>query len=400
MLSSSFIEMRKRNALSILQAVRLQPGLSRADVARICDLAKSTVSSVVDDLVRTEIIQETGSKTSSRGRRPVGLVFFPGARISIGISLDDDRIEMAMCNLDGEVEAVRRKKYARKLDLKSIVSLIFAELDDFLASRDRTPDTVIGLGLAVPGPVSEVASSFVNGMKLDLQVLQKRLIKKLNCDVVIDANTNMSALAESRFGEIQHSEEALIIRLGAEVRSALVKSHQVQKGNRGLAGDLGHLSMPGLRELCSCGKFGCINSLAGTNSIITRCRAVGADVEQIDDVISAALHGNKYCKKAIVDAGNAIAYGIASAINIIAPSDVMVTGKLVAAEELLANSIRSGLNEYASQANLRNCNLVFSAAQKQTEARGASLAPLQQDQLFIKLIDSQPENELVMSRKA
>ncbi len=392
MLSSSFLEMRKRNALSILHTVRLHPGLSRADVARICDLAKSTVSSIVDELVQTEIIQETGSKTSSRGRRPVGLVFYPGAQISLGISLDDDRIEMAMCNLDGEVEAVRRKKYARKLDLNSITSLIFSELDDLLKTRGKGPGAVFGVGLAVPGPVSDAASSFVNGMKIDLQALKTQLMEKLSCEVEIDSNTNMSAIAESRFGEIRNSEEALIVRLGGEVRSALIRYHQVQKGNLGLAGDLGNLRMPGVNE--------CINSLAGSDKIVSKCRSVGVDVEQIDDVISAALQGNNHCKNAIARAGNAIAFGIASAINIIAPSDVMITGKLVGAGKLLTQPIRSGLSEYASKANLLNCNVVYSTSQKQTEARGASLAPLQQDQLLSKLIDRHAENEFALSRNS
>ncbi len=53
--SPSFLEMRSRNAIHILQAVRESPGMSRAELAKVCDLAKSTVSSIVDQL--TEAIK-------------------------------------------------------------------------------------------------------------------------------------------------------------------------------------------------------------------------------------------------------------------------------------------------------------------------------------------------------
>jgi N-acetylglucosamine repressor len=108
MLSSSFIEMRRRNAVRILQTVREQPGLSRADIARTCDLAKSTVSSVV------------GCKESSRGRRPVGLSFNSSSRITVGISLDHTRTEIVLSNLDGVVQSVRTKKHQRRNNIQSI----------------------------------------------------------------------------------------------------------------------------------------------------------------------------------------------------------------------------------------------------------------------------------------
>ena len=159
MLSPSFLEMRKRNAVSILQVVREQPGLSRADVARICDLAKSTVSSVVDELVHSELLQETGSKTSSRGRRPVGLTFNPRSRKVVGISLDHNRIEIVLCSLDGMIQAVRTKKHTRKSNLRSINSSnLLTELERLLKEQNSYRDKIGGIGLSVPGPISSVQS--------------------------------------------------------------------------------------------------------------------------------------------------------------------------------------------------------------------------------------------------
>ena len=216
MLSSSFLEMRKRNAVRILQAVRERPGLSRADLARNCDLAKSTVSSVVDALVREAILQETGSKESSRGRRPVRLSFNTGARVAVGISLDHNRTEIVLGNLDGIVQSVHTKRHNRRNNLHFVSSTVSSELQRLLSDRKIHRSKIGGIGLAVPGPWSAHQA----GRSLNYENLQEQLMREFDCPVLIDSNTNMAALAESRLGVARDSEEALVVRLGYEVRSA------------------------------------------------------------------------------------------------------------------------------------------------------------------------------------
>ena len=386
MLSSSFLEMRKRNAVNILRVVREQPGLSRADVARICDLARSTVSSVVDDLVQSELVQETGSKTSSRGRRPVGLMFSPNSRVVIGISLDDYRTEIVLCDLNGCVRGVSTKQPARTKNLQSIGLSILSEVQKLLAGQKIDRSRISGIGLAVPGPVQSNKNAVQNGENLDYAALEKLLSSELNCPIVIESNTNMAALAESRLGAARESKEALVVRLGHEVRSALIVDHNLLKGVQGRAGELGHIIVPGFDAVCKCGKRGCINAVAATDAILFRCRSAGAKVEDIDAVISAAIGGNRNCKEALTDAGAAVGYGIAICINILAPPDLMVTGRLVAAGDVLLNPLREAVTKFAIAENFHNCNLVFDSSHSHIEAIGASLAALLQEDFFLHLV--------------
>ncbi len=385
--------MRKRNAASILRAVRKTPGLSRADVARSCDLAKSTVSSIVDELVQLSVVQESGYSTSIRGRRPTGLLFNSAARVTIGISLDDDRIDLAMSDLDGKVLAVRRKKYARKLDLNSIILLLLTALDQLLTTEKTRAEDVVGLGLAVPGPVSETAIPRINGKKLDIPGLTQRLAGVLPCAVIVDSNTNMLAICETIRGAAQSSDDAFIVRHGREIRSAIVKDKKLLRGNHALAGNFGHLRIPGVDAICICGERGCVNSLAGAEAIVHRCWSRKSTIKELDDVISLALDGDKKCRAALADAGKAIAYGLSGAINIIAPSDVIVTGKIVSAGDLLIEPLKFALRQHASPGNLQNCNLIFSNYQKHSEAIGSSLAPLYQDDFLMRLVVDEFEAE-------
>ncbi len=378
--------MRRRNAESILQAVRQQPGLSRADVARVCDLAKSTVSSVVDELVKSELVDETGSKESSRGRRPVGLMFNPNSRVAVGLSLDHNRLVIVLCNLDGIVQAVRTKKLTRRNNLQSVASIVLPELQRLLADQDLVPSKIAGAGLAVPGPLPSVPAACTEGDKLNYESLRKQLARELKCSVVIDSNTNMAALAESRLGAARDCEEALVVRLGQEVRSALIVDHKLLKGAQGRAGELGHVKAPGIERACKCGKRGCINSVAATDAILSRCQSSGAQFDDIDEVISSAIGGDRHCREALIDAGLAVGYGIAICINILAPPHLILTGRLVAAGNLLLDPLREAITKFATTDNLLNCNLVFDDSHNHIEAIGASLASLSEDDFLLNLI--------------
>ncbi|MBK9773931.1 MAG: winged helix-turn-helix transcriptional regulator [Candidatus Obscuribacter sp.] len=100
-ISRSFVDMRRRNALSILDVVRHQPGVSRADLSRAVNLSRATVSNIVDELISIGMLEEIGAMNTSRGRKPIGLNFCPHSRYEAGVSIEDGKCRIAICDLDG-----------------------------------------------------------------------------------------------------------------------------------------------------------------------------------------------------------------------------------------------------------------------------------------------------------
>lgn len=388
MLSTSFFDMRNRNVVRILQTVWRQPELSRADIARTCDLAKSTVSSIVDELVQSAVLQETGSKASNGGRRPVGLVFNPDWRLSVGISLDHNRVEIVLCNLDGIVQSVQTKTLTGRSCCSTLILTVLSELQRMLDGQKLRRSQIAVVGLSMPGPLPPSQIIFLEGEAINYETFRMLLAKELNCPVIVDSNANMAALAESRLGTVTLSNDVFVLRLSHEVRSALIVDHKLQKGAQGRAGEIGHVRVPGIDRMCQCGKCGCINSVASTVAIVDRIRSSGIKVGDIDDVISAAVAGDKVCRHALAEAGQAVGYGIACCINILAPTDLIVTGRLVAAGEIFLEPLRNAIGESATPENLINCNLTFDDALSHIEAIGAGLAALSQDDFLLNLVST------------
>jgi len=377
MISSSFFEMRKRNSLRIIEAIREQPGLSRAELARASELAKSTVSSVVDELVKMKLLIETGAKSSSQGRRPVGLSFNPSSRVIIGISIDQDRLQIAVSNLDGILIGIRARKIGRIQNTNKIVAVLLIELQKLLARQNIGITQICGVGLALPAPLG-----------LDSERLRDQLSTELNCPIFVDSNTNMAAFGESRLGGAGNIQEALVVRLGYEVRSALIIDNKLFKGAEGRAGEFGHITVPGGAAICSCGKKGCINASASIEAIIQRVRKSGLSVENIDDVIQLALSGEIHCKEALSQAGKSVGYGIASCVNLLAPSYVIITGHLNAAASLVFDPLQETFAKFSTAGNFSITKLVIGGSQEHIEAVGASLAVLLRENFMMNVVSN------------
>lgn len=386
--SPSFLEMRSRNAIHILQAVRESPGMSRAELAKVCDLAKSTVSSIVDQLTGADILTESGPKPSTSGRRAVGLIFNPTSRFSIGISIDNDRIECALSDLDGRLAATRRKRILRNLDTDSLASLVCHEVGKLLATKSIEATGFVGLGIAAPGPISPGRQAILNGIPINLESLAKYLLEKLslNCRPVFDSNTNMAAIAECHKGLEGQGEVTLVVRLGPEVRAAVMKDHELLRGKQGLAGNIGHIVSPDNARNCTCGRSGCINAVAGIDSIVSICKNLEAPVQHIDDVIAAAKHGDSRCINALANAAKAVGYGIACAVNILAPTELIVTGKLVESGQYVQNPLETALKLYSL--DFSDCKIHYNSQAQYSEAIGASLLPLQDDSFLAALVSN------------
>jgi hypothetical protein len=201
MANQSFSQMRLRNAESILETVRLHSEISRADLARETDLSPATVSSIVDDLIKTGFLNETGARSTSVGRRPIGLVFNPEAGYIAGICVDTERLSIVLCDLDGKVKAEQSSSLDSNLETQEISEACIKIIRAACKSIGVSMSNVGVLGLAVPGPLKE-DYYFKNGARRPevYNSTKDILARKMNIPVKIDSLVNMAALAEGMRG--------------------------------------------------------------------------------------------------------------------------------------------------------------------------------------------------------
>lgn len=333
MTSPSFVEMRRRNAQMILDVVRRKPGVSRADLSREVDLARATVSSIVDELIGLKILEESGSKSSLRGRKPIGLNFKPNSKTSIGISIEDNRAQITLCDLNGRQLASQQVVY-KDIDLDGQAAVI--KLLEQILRTHSDFRRIYAITLALPGPLQVKGSDRQNKTAPDryaplVTLLEGHFGRKL----ALATNIEMAALAETHAEQAECEDELLaFVRIGHNLRVTFLQNNAFLNQFSQMGGNLGELIFPMQNSTLArlwepSDMIGVsINELAGEPMLLSSARKAGLAVETLDELVILASKKDPIANDLLDLAADGVAYGLASLINIIGSSRLILAGYL------------------------------------------------------------------------
>lgn len=368
--------MRRRNIEDVLACVRNNAGISRAELSKTLGLAKATVSDIVDELTGKTVLEEIGVKESSGGRPAVGLQFNPNYGLVLGVSLDESEISGCLMNLDGDTITNFSSRIDHTWNGTKIAEFLSDRLFSALKEENSGIERILAVGIAVPGPVSDGASTDEVSSFLETDKVKKILAIRTRCLPVVESNTNMAALAEIRNSKIKDSELVFVLRIGHKIRSAVMCSGILLNGSGGLSGEFGHLSVPNNKRLCDCGTRGCIDTVASTAAMIKLGQDSGLRVRSIGGLLESAGKDDPVAQAIFAEAGKAIGFGLGQVINLLAPHAVIVAGPAVKNENLIMRSLRNKVRKCAKLENRNNCRIITGSAAGNSECIGAGLLAL------------------------
>ena len=166
----------ERNALTkdlnlsrIMHSVWMNDGISRIDVARLLGLNKSTVTSLVAELMERKIIHETAEGDSSPhgGRKPIGLSVDKNNGYILGIEIQPEFINATAVNLHGEIIGSMRRKAAVSED--SLQDIFFSVLDDCRLRFSVFKLPLIGIGIGMSGIIDPFQGVIRQSMPLRIR---------------------------------------------------------------------------------------------------------------------------------------------------------------------------------------------------------------------------------------
>jgi predicted NBD/HSP70 family sugar kinase len=192
------------------------------------------------------------------------------------------------------------------------------------------------------------------------------LSRELGVPVYLDNNANLGALGESRYGAGQGISNMIYLQLGAGIGGGLIMDGKMYRGSTGGAGEVGHMTIEPRGPLCSCGKRGCLEALAGAVAIIEEAQqrrlriqadqgavtageqlADARELTDIAQVVQAAQAGDPACRAALEYAGISIGIALANLMNVLNPSLILLDGNTMRAGDLLLEPIRHSVAAYS-----------------------------------------------------
>jgi glucokinase-like ROK family protein len=363
---------RQINLAVIMHHLRENAPISRADLAEITGLNKTTVSSLVRELIDRQFVREVGFELPGSGRKAgrlaVLLTLDPAAGYIISAEVGVDFLLVTCGNFSPEI--LWRKE--EKIDPDMGQEHIITRLQDMMYEASQTGNaywhTLLGVSIGVPGLVDQPAGTLLFAPNLrwhDVQ-LRSSLNGFSNVPLVIDNEANLAALGEHFFGAAQGYNEVLYISAGVGLGGGIVHNGELIGGITGGGAEFGHMTMDPDGELCNCGNRGCWETQVsqralfrflrrglgqGRSSIINDLTHGDPGKITVPMAVEAAKQGDKLTLEAMEYIGQYLGIGIASLVNALNPELVVFGGILSLASEFLLPVVEIELQHRALRWN-------------------------------------------------
>ncbi len=346
---------KEHNRDLVLKTIFEHETISRAEIARITGLTRTTVSNIVSLLLDEGLVEEVGRGESLGGKAPVLLSLIADSRYLIGVDLERTKFVGAIINLRGEIKE-KVEIPANKSDGQEAINLIYQLLDQLLTTN-LSP--FIGIGVSAPGLMNLKEGIVIKAVNLDWEdfPLADLLRRRYNLPVSVLNDSQAAAIGEYVYGEgHQPGENLIVVNVKEGVSAGILINGKLFQGDGGGAGEIGHVVVQKDGILCRCGKRGCLETLASTRAVIRQAKLLAPKakssilpkkVEEIslESIRTAFFAQDALAREIVFTAGHYLGASIAYLISILNIQKIVLTGEMIRFGEAWLQSVQDATRQ-------------------------------------------------------
>jgi predicted NBD/HSP70 family sugar kinase len=394
--AGSLESLRELNRLRVVDALKAVGTGSRAELARRTGLSRSTVSTLVAELVRQGFVVESGragrGRDSQQGRPPTMLTLNPSAGAAVGIDFSHDHVRVAVSDLSRTVLAEGRENVDVDHHAHESIAVAVRLAGELLRAAGPASRRVVGAGVALSAPIDYergmVHPSAIMPGWVGLDVARE-IGDQLGMVVHVDNDANLGALAEVTLGAGRNARDAAYIQISSGIGAGLIVDGRPYRGFGGTAGEIGHLLVDESGPICRCGNRGCLETLASGPALVELMRTSRGRELSLAELIELAVAGDGGAGRAIEDAGRVVGRAVAALCNLFDPEMVVIGGDLAPAGEILLGPVRESIRRYALPAATERLEVVAGVLGERANVLGAlALAIAQSEEIVAARLSS------------
>jgi predicted NBD/HSP70 family sugar kinase len=368
---------------TMLQLIRGGEGATRADLAELTGLARSTIAQRLEQLLAQDLLRQAGESESTGGRPPMLFAFNEDAGVVLAADLGATHSRLALTNLGGRVLAEERGDIAIAAGPAEVLDWVDERFHALLRKAGRDDGEVHGIGIGVPGPVEHATGRPRNPPIMpgwDGYPVPERFADRYQVPVLVDNDVNIMALGE-HWTHWPDTDHLLFIKVGTGIGCGIVVDGRIHRGADGAAGDIGHIRVAAGDDadevVCSCGNVGCLEALAGGGAMAARLRADGLDAPNSRAVVELARAGEAAAVQLVRESGRLIGEVLAAAVNLYNPSAIVIGGDVSQAHEQLLAGVREVVYQRSLPLATRHLRVVRSQLEDRAGVIGAAVMAIE-----------------------
>ena len=336
----SYLEPRERTASNrtprrinrnlLFNLIRTRQPISRADLARLSGLQRSTVSVIVEGLIRERWILEGSTGRLPRGRRPTFLQLNE-ERAILALDIHPSQTTVGVSDLGGRI--VAQSVIALPEDATKVLSTIVSSIRKVIA--DHKHRSFVGVGICLPGRTDLHLQKLIFAPNLNWPVLgiRSRIQRSTGLRVAMDNVANACALSEVWFNESEDVHDLVVVNVSEGLGTGIFANGQLLRGDNGMAGEFGHVQLDAKGPPCSCGGRGCWETLASNRAALRYYGelAPSADAPTFHRLLELAHIGDRHSVAALTRSSVELGRGMRMIASALAPKEIVVVGDITSA---------------------------------------------------------------------
>jgi predicted NBD/HSP70 family sugar kinase len=326
---------------------------SRAEVARLTGLTRTTVSDVVGEFLAEGLAREIGRGPSTGGKAPILVEVDDDARLAIGLDLGERAFTGALVNLRGVVRRLIEVPVESR-DGQGALATVYQLIDSLLAGTSSA--SILGIGVGTPGIVDTERGIIRWAVNLDWQDLPlgHLVFERTGLPTYLANDARAAAIGEYLFANPDRSPNLVAIKIGLGVGAGIILNGQLFQGDGFGAGEIGHTGVVDDGVRCRCGRFGCLETVVSSRALLREAEAAarahpGSALDRIvratgmitlGDLATAASEGDEPARRVVVAAGRALGRAIAGVIGLLNVRRIVLLGTVAALGDEFVEAVR------------------------------------------------------------
>ena len=374
---------QKKHLLSLL---RIHGSTSAPELSKWLKTSLPTCIVLLNDLIASGYVKNFGIGESSGGRKP-NLYGLPEDGFYV-ISCDFSRFSANIAILDCYYNfSTPVLEIETHIDDPQLVDKLYDSANKLMTDYHIPVEKIFGLGVDMPGLVNSKMGINYTIKDKKRQNIGRDLRQRFKKHVYIENDARMHAYGEFYFGAAKDYKDAIIIHWSWGLGLGIFVNGQLCSGKNGFAGEFSHIPIVENGELCICGKRGCLETIASSNTIMRRVKQGIADNEisslirkfkdnpervTPEDVINAARQGDEFCISILNEVGTAMGKGLSYIIQLLNPEVIVLSGPLSKAKQYILSPIQQSLNRFCLEKISESTLLLISDMGDQSALLGTS----------------------------
>lgn len=363
--------------------------IGNATIADLCKELNSSapkVTTLINELIKDNLVQDYGKIDSTGGRRPNLYGLAPEAGFFLGVEVRKYHVNIGLIDIKKNLVKLTEKIPYRLNNSQESLDDLCNVIQNFISELPISKDKILGMGINLSGRINFATGYSYSYFYFNEEPLNKVIEARIGIKTLLENDSRAMAYGEFCSGAVNEEKNVLFINLDYGIGMGVLINGQLYYGKSGYSGEFGHIPFFNNEIICHCGKKGCLETETsgealvrmfqkklqeGSSSIATSNKT--PDEIQLEDILQAAINDDVLSIELLAEIGEKIGRGIALLINIFNPELVIIGGSISSTGNYIQLPIRSALNKYSLSLVNNDTHLKISKLGSKAGIMGASL---------------------------